>query len=55
MGKHLRKVQAKLNARIKGYTSAVEGRKNGTNGGGGYVDRITAGSYNRPGSMKLGS
>lgn len=52
MGKHLRKAQAKLNARIKSFNEAKAGRERGTNGGNGFVDRKTAGSYRQPGSMK---
>lgn len=52
MGKHLRKAEDKLNKRLIGYRAAVEGREKGSNGGGGYVERKTAGSYNKPGSMK---
>jgi hypothetical protein len=52
MAKHLRKAEAKLNKRLTDFRAAVEGREKGTNGGGGYVERKTAGSYRKPGSMK---
>ena len=52
MGKHLRKAQAKLNARIKAAAASKEAREHGS-GGGGYVDRKHAAGIHTPGSMKL--